>query len=126
MKIDLIGMILNTAGRRHFDGLISNDGKPLDAIACLDYMIMEYAKVRKGGESSTIVVPRQILEAAASEAPDTSGVTAHEWLIGSLKEMREQGATTISTPTVMHFADREVSLLVTIECVSGLEEANNG
>ncbi len=67
MKIDLIGMILNTAGRRHFDGLISNDGKPLDAIACLDYMIMEYANARKGGYSATVVVPRQILEAAASE-----------------------------------------------------------
>lgn len=59
MKIDLIGMILNNAGRRCFDGaIIDDEGKQLDAAHSLDYMIMEYAKVRNGGESSTVVVSR--------------------------------------------------------------------
>jgi len=127
MKTDLIGMILNNCGRRVFDSAILDDnGKPLDALHALDYMIMEYAKVRNGGESPTIVVPQQILDEAASAPRDTSGITAHEWLIGSLKEMREQNATTITIPTIMHFTDRDVSLIVTVECVSGLNEANNG
>lgn len=61
MKIDLIGMILNNAGRRCFDGaIIDDDGKELDAAHSLDHMIMEYAKVRNGGESSTVVVSRYV------------------------------------------------------------------
>lgn len=57
MKIDLIGMILNTAGRRHFDGIIiDDDGKVLDAVRALDHMILEYAKVRYGGTSDTVAV----------------------------------------------------------------------
>jgi hypothetical protein len=62
MKIDLIGMILNNAGRRCFDGAIIDDnGKQLDAIESLDYMIMEYAKVRNGGESSTVAVSQRVM-----------------------------------------------------------------
>ena len=56
MKIDLIGMILNLAGRRHFEGLIIDEsGAELDAEHSLDYMIMEYARVRNGGEVDIIV-----------------------------------------------------------------------
>lgn len=67
MKINLIGMILNTAGRRHFDGLITDDsGKELDAVHSLDFMIMEYAKVRAGGESSVVVVPNFISSSATT------------------------------------------------------------
>lgn len=65
LKIDLIGMILNTSGRRHFDGLITDDsGKELDAVGSLDFMIMEYAKVRNGGESSSIAIPNSLTQAA--------------------------------------------------------------
>lgn len=63
MKIDLIGMILNNAGRRCFDGAIIEDGVALDAIHSLDRMIMEYAKVRNGGESSAISVSKHVLPA---------------------------------------------------------------
>lgn len=66
MKIDLIGMILNTAGRRHFDGLIvDDDGKELDAVHSLDLMIMEYARVRNGGTSSSVAIPNSLQNAAA-------------------------------------------------------------
>lgn len=62
MKIDLIGMILNHAGKRAFDGIIiDDDGQELDAVHSLDHMIMEYAKVRKGGSSDTVVVPSTLL-----------------------------------------------------------------
>lgn len=61
MKIDLIGMIINNAGRRCFDGaLLDDNGKPMDAIQSLDAMIMEYAKVRNGGESSVVVVSKYV------------------------------------------------------------------
>lgn len=61
MKIDLIGMILNNSRRGSFDGAILDDnGKELDALHSLDYMIMEYAKVRNGGESQAVAVPRQL------------------------------------------------------------------
>ena len=61
MKIDLIGMILNDAGRKCFDGaIIDDDGNQLDAVQSLDYMILEYAKVRSGGESSTVAVARGV------------------------------------------------------------------
>lgn len=73
MKIDLIGMILNNAGRRCFDGaIIDNDDKQLDAEHSLDYMIMEYAKVRNGGESSTVAVSR-IFSAAPLSAQEWEG-----------------------------------------------------
>jgi hypothetical protein len=62
MKINLIGMILAHSQRRHFDGIITGDnGEYLDAAESLDYMIMEYAKVRNGGESSTVTVPIQFM-----------------------------------------------------------------
>jgi len=61
MKVNLIGMILNNAGRHCFDGAILDDnGKPLDAAHSLDYMIMEYAKVRNGGNSQTVTLSREV------------------------------------------------------------------
>lgn len=61
MKIDLIGMILAHAGQECFDGVIIDDnGKELDAAHSLDHMILEYAKVRQGGESSTVAVSRHV------------------------------------------------------------------
>lgn len=62
MKINLIGMILNNAGRKCFDGaIIDENGKQLDAEHSLDYMIMEYAKVKNGGESSTVAVSKYLM-----------------------------------------------------------------
>lgn len=61
MKIDLIGMILNKSRRGSFDGaILDDDGNEMDALHSLDHMIMEYAKVRNGGESSTVAVPKQL------------------------------------------------------------------
>lgn len=61
MKINLIGMILNNAGRRCFDGVILDDnGKPLAPADSLHYMIMEYAKVYSGGESNIVVLSREV------------------------------------------------------------------
>ena len=54
-------MILNNCGRRCFDGaIIGDDGKELDAAHSLDHMIMEYAKVRNGGDSSTVAVSKYV------------------------------------------------------------------
>ncbi len=60
MKINLIGMILSSADRGWFDGIIINDeGKELNAIESLDHMIMEYAKVRNGGTSAVVTIPSE-------------------------------------------------------------------
>jgi hypothetical protein len=60
MKFDLIGMIFNSRGRKYFEGAIVDDnGKALGAIETLDYLIMEYAKVRNGGTSEAVVIPKQ-------------------------------------------------------------------
>ena len=82
MKIDLIGMIFNNAGRRCFEGvIIDDDGKQLDAAHSLDYMIMEYAKVRGGGESSTVVVTRAVM---STETPNVvaNRPIAAGWYLG--------------------------------------------
>jgi hypothetical protein len=64
MKIDLIGMILQHAGAGCFDGaIIDNGGRELDAVTSLDMMIMEYAKVRNGGQSDIVVVPPNLAPA---------------------------------------------------------------
>jgi hypothetical protein len=63
MKIDLIGMILNHAGREPFEGIIiDDDGNELDATRSLDAMIMEYAKVRGGGQSDIVVVSKAVTD----------------------------------------------------------------
>lgn len=62
MRINLIGMILNNTGRRCFEGaIIDDDGKKLDAVHSLDFMIMEYAKVKNGGHSSTVAVSKDMM-----------------------------------------------------------------
>ena len=61
MKINLIGMIFNTAGTKPFEGaIIGDNGKPLDAVHSLDAMIMEYAKVRCGGHSDLVALPSSV------------------------------------------------------------------
>lgn len=62
MKINLIGMILNNAGRRCFDGaLLGDDGKPMPAADSLHTLIMEYAKVVNGGASDVVTTSREVL-----------------------------------------------------------------
>ena len=62
MKINLIGMILNNAGRRCFDGaLLDDNGKPMPAADSLHTLIMEYAKVVNGGKSDLVVASREVL-----------------------------------------------------------------
>ena len=57
MKTNLIGMILNIAGRRCFDGVvIDDDGKVLPADESLHELIMEHAKVSTGGTSTLVAV----------------------------------------------------------------------
>ena len=79
MKVNLIGMILNNAGRRCFDGFVIDDqGKHLPAADSLHMLIMEYAKVVNGGTSDLVVTSREVqrkLDAdkaalAAGRAPD--------------------------------------------------------
>ncbi|SEN44163.1 hypothetical protein [Nitrosomonas marina] len=61
MKINLIGMILNNAGRACFDGaVLDDDGNPMPAADSLHYMIMEYAKVVNGGTSNVVTVSREV------------------------------------------------------------------
>jgi hypothetical protein len=61
MKVNLIGMILNNSGRRAFDGFVLDDsGKPLSAANSLDTLIMEYAKVRSGGDSLYVTPSREV------------------------------------------------------------------
>ncbi len=62
MKVNLIGMILNNAGRRCFDGFVLDDnGKALPAADSLHTLIMEYAKVFNGGTSDLVTASREVL-----------------------------------------------------------------
>jgi hypothetical protein len=62
VKINLIGMILNNAGRACFDGaLLDDNGKPMPAADSLHTLIMEYAKVINGGTSDVVAVSREVL-----------------------------------------------------------------
>jgi len=64
MKINLIGMILNNAGRRCFDGaLIDDNGKPMSAADSLHHMILEYAKVVNDGTSDVVTISREVTSA---------------------------------------------------------------
>lgn len=64
MKINVIGMILNNAGRKCFDGAVLDDNdKPLPAADSLHALIMEYAKVINGGASDLVVTSREVLTA---------------------------------------------------------------
>lgn len=65
MKVNLIGMILNNAGRACFDGFVIDDnGKHLPAADSLHALIMEYAKVMGGGTSDLVVASREVLTAS--------------------------------------------------------------
>lgn len=73
MKVDLIGMILSYVDRRVFDGLIiDDDGRELDAEHSLDHMILEYAKIKAGGTSETVVV-RKLAQDETGAAPTPNG-----------------------------------------------------
>ena len=64
MKINLIGMILNNAGRRCFDGaILDGNGKPMPAADSLHHMIMEYVKVFSGGTSDVVTTSREVMTA---------------------------------------------------------------
>lgn len=66
MKINLIGMILNCAGRDAFDGaIVDGAGRPMPAADALHLMIMEYAKVINGGTSDLVAVSQEVLTTAA-------------------------------------------------------------
>ena len=70
MKINLIGMILNNAGRRSFDGaLLDDDGNPMPASDSLHQMIMEYAKVVNGGTSDIVTTSREVLAPYIPKVP---------------------------------------------------------
>lgn len=70
MKINLIGMILNNAGRRSFDGVILDDiGKPMPAADSLHHMIMEYANVVNGGTSDIVTASREVLAPYIPKVP---------------------------------------------------------
>jgi hypothetical protein len=55
------------AGSGPFDGLIiDDDGRELSAVQSLDFLIMEYAKVRGGYESESVVVPAEFRDKKAA------------------------------------------------------------
>lgn len=61
MKVNVIGMILNNCGRRTFEGtVLDENGKQMSAADSLDAMIMEYAKVRTGGDSDLVTLSREV------------------------------------------------------------------
>ena len=65
MKVNVIGMILNNAGRKCFDGFVIDDnGRHLSAADSLHTLMMEYAKVMNGGTSDLVVASREVLIAA--------------------------------------------------------------
>lgn len=67
MKLNLIGMILNNAGRRCFDGMVlDHDSKPLPAADSLHTLIMEYAKVVNGGTSALVTTSREVMRPSAT------------------------------------------------------------
>ena len=64
MKVNVIGMILNNAGRACFEGFVIDDsGKQLPAADSLHTLMMEYAKVMNGGTSDLVVASREVLVA---------------------------------------------------------------
>lgn len=71
MKINVIGMILNNAGRRSFEGAVLNDaGKPMSAADSLHTLMMEYAKAFNGGESKLAALSREVSIAAQAPAAE--------------------------------------------------------
>lgn len=96
MKINLIGMILNNAGKRAFDGIIiDDDGKTLDAVHSLDHMIMEYAKVRYGGTSETVVVPDGLSTLTPVALWDAEAPQGMRWTSGFMRGSFPDGAPVV-------------------------------
>jgi hypothetical protein len=63
MKIDLIGMILNNTRKNAFNGALLDDhGDEMGEVQSLDTLIMEYAKVRNGGQSDVVVVTKKVMQ----------------------------------------------------------------
>lgn len=61
MKVNVIGMILNNAGRHCFEHFVLDDnGKPLSAEDSLHTLIMEYAKAFNGGTSTLATLSRDV------------------------------------------------------------------
>jgi hypothetical protein len=61
MKIDLIGMFLNSSRKNAFAGaLLDDQGDEMDEVKSLDTLIIEYAKVRNGGQSDVVVVTKRV------------------------------------------------------------------
>lgn len=61
MKVNLIGMVLNNAGRKCFEGVLSDEnGKPMSAANSLHTMIMEYAKLVNDGQSDIVTISREV------------------------------------------------------------------
>lgn len=74
MKINVIGMILNNAGRRCFEGALLDDaGEPMSAADSLHTLMVEYAKVVNGGTSNVVVASREV--SAACSIPSHAGRT---------------------------------------------------
>jgi len=70
MKINVIGMILNNAGRHSFDAAVLDDnGRPMPAADSLHAMIMEYAKVFNGGTSDLVTLSREVLAKPEEQQP---------------------------------------------------------
>jgi hypothetical protein len=70
VKINVIGMILNNAGRRSFDGAVLGDaGRPMSAADSLHTLIMEYAKAFNGGESKIAALSREVSAQAPAAEP---------------------------------------------------------
>ena len=75
MKIDLIGMILQRAGRRCFDGaLLDDEGSPMPADDALHTLIMEHAKAASGGASSLVAVSPERVQKRT-----TADIGPHQW-----------------------------------------------
>lgn len=69
MKVNVIGMILNNAGRACFDRFVIDDsGNALPAADSLHTLMMEYAKVMNGGTSDLVVASREVLIAQPKTA----------------------------------------------------------
>lgn len=65
MKINVIGMILSSAGRQAFEGAVLDDaGNPMSAADSLHALMVEYAKVANGGTSDVMAASREVSAAA--------------------------------------------------------------
>jgi hypothetical protein len=69
MKINLLDMILHLTGTNRWDGIIEDDdGNPLDGANSLDRLMLEYAKVRAGGQSDIVAASGRVTNSRADTA----------------------------------------------------------